>query len=335
MMESAAGASIMDIRARDGYRQSVFRSYVSPLLGRPNLTVLTGALVTRLAFHDTRATGVEYLRGGQLQRVGAGSEVILSLGAIHTPKLLMQSGIGDQAQLGPLGIPVLQHLPGVGQNLQDHAGFSCVWEYRQPLPPHNNGCEATYFCQADPSLDGPDLQTCQGEFPFSTEETAARFSPPQSSWTLFTGLLRPKSHGFLRLTGPDPCDPILIQPNMLMHPDDLKTAVAGVQLSRDIANSSPLAPFVKREVMPGKMTDAELENFIRDAACTYWHQTCTAKMGQDTMSVVDSRLKVYGIEGLRIADGSIMPRVTTGNTTAPCVIFGERAAQMLRAEHSV
>jgi choline dehydrogenase len=335
MMEGTAGSSIIDLRARDGYRQSVFRSYVSPLLGRPNLTVRTGALVSRLTFDHNRATGVEFIRDGQVQRVGAGSEVILSLGAIHTPKVLMQSGIGDQAELGRWGIPAVQHLPGVGQNLQDHAGFACVWEYRQPLPPHNNGCEATYFCQADPSLDGPDLQTCQGEFPFSTAETAARFSPPDSSWTLLTGLLRPKSRGFLRLTGPNPGDPILIQPNMLMHPDDLKTALAGVQLSREIANSSPLSLFVKREVMPGKMTDAELEDFIRDAACTYWHQTCTAKMGQDATSVVDGRLKVYGIEGLRIADGSIMPRVTTGNTMAPCVIIGERAAQILRADHSL
>jgi choline dehydrogenase len=169
----------------------------------------------------------------------------------------------------------------------------------------------------------------------STAETAARFSPPDSSWTLFTGVLRPKSQGYLRLTGPHPCDPILIQPNMLMHPDDVKTAVAGVELSRAIANSAALRPFVKREVMPGKLSGAELENFIRDAAATYWHQTCTARMGQDPMAAVDGRLKVYGIERLRVADGSIMPRVTTGNTMAPCVIIGERAAEMLRDEHSL
>jgi choline dehydrogenase len=335
MMESVAGASIIDLCARDGHRQSMFRSYVSPLLHRPNLRVITGALVTRLTFRRTRATGVEFLHDGELQRVSAGSEVVLSLGAINTPKVLMQSGIGDQADLGALGIPVVQHLPGVGQNLQDHVAFASVWEYRRPLPPRNSGCEATYFSQNDPSLEGPDLQACQSEFPLSTAETAAEFSPPDSAWTLLTGVLRPKSRGFLRLTGPDAWDPILIQPNMLMHPDDVKTAVAGVQLSREIANSAALRPFVKREVMPAKMEGNGLESFVRNAASTYWHQTCTAKMGQDVMSVVDGRLKVYGIDGLRIADGSIMPRVTTGNTMAPCVIIGERAAQVLRAEHSL
>jgi choline dehydrogenase len=168
--------------------------------------------VTRLTFHHNRATGVEFLRDGELQRVGAGSEVVLSLGAINTPKVLMQSGIGDQADLGALGIPIVQHLPGVGQNLQDHVAFASVWEYRRPLPPHNSGCEATYFSQNDPSLDGPDLQACLSEFPLSTAETAASFSPPDSAWALLTGVLRPKSRGFLRLTGPMPGIPSSFNP---------------------------------------------------------------------------------------------------------------------------
>jgi choline dehydrogenase len=122
---------------------------------------------------------------------------------------------------------------------------------------------------------------------------------------------------------------------MLSHPDDLKAAIAGVQLCREIANSAALRPFAKREIMPGNLEAAELERFVRDAAMTYWHQTCTAKMGQDAMSVVDATLKVYGTEHLRIADGSIMPRVTTGNTMAPCVIIGERAAEILRDQHTL
>jgi choline dehydrogenase len=142
MMEGAGGASIMDVLARGGYRQSVFRSYVFPYLDRPNLTVLTGALVTRVTFEGNRATGVEFSLEGTIHRVGAGSEVVLSLGAIHTPKVLMQSGIGDQTELQRHGIPVVQHLPGVGQNLQDHPAFGCVWEYQQPLPPRNTGVEA-------------------------------------------------------------------------------------------------------------------------------------------------------------------------------------------------
>jgi choline dehydrogenase len=335
MMESAGGASIIDVRARDGYRQSVFRSYVFPYLDRPNLTVLTGALVTRLTFDRTRVTGVEFFYEGTIQRVGAGSEVVLSLGAIHTPKVLMQSGIGDHAELQRHGIPVVQHLAGVGQNLQDHPAFDCVWEYQRSLPPRNSGCEATYFWKSDPSLDTPDLQTCQGEIPLSTGETAARFNVPELGWTLRAGVVRPKSRGHICLTGPDPTDPVQIQANMLSHPDDLKAAIAAVELCREIGNSAALRPFVKREAMPGNLTGAELEGFIRDAASTYWHQTCTAKMGQDAMSVVDGSLKVYGIEHLRIADGSIMPRVTTGNTMAPCVIIGERAADILQAQHTL
>src|ERR1700731_3539206 len=153
MMEGDGGAAITDVRARDGYRQSVFRSYVFPYMDRPNLTVLTGALVTRLMLDHSRATGVEFSYEGTVHRVGAGSEVVLSLGAIHTPKVLMQSGIGEQDELQRHGIPVVQHLPGVGQNLQDHPGFSCVWEYQQPLPPRNNGGEATVFWKSDPNLD--------------------------------------------------------------------------------------------------------------------------------------------------------------------------------------
>jgi choline dehydrogenase len=335
MMEGAGGASILDVRVRDGYRQSVFRSYVFPYMNRPNLTVLTGALVTRVTFDHTRATGVEFSHDGQIHRVGAGSEVVLSLGAIHTPKVLMQSGIGEQAELQRHGIPVVQHLPGVGQNLQDHPLFACVWQYQQPLAPRNNGAEATFFWKSDPGLDTPDLQIGQGEFPMSTAETAARFDVPEFGWTLACGVVRPKSRGHICLTGPDPTYPVQIQANMLSHPDDLKAAVVGVQLCREVGNSAALRPFTKREAMPGNLKGAELEHFIRDAASTYWHQTCTAKMGKDAMSVVDGRLKVYGVEHLRIADGSIMPRVTTGNTMAPCVIIGERAAQILQGQHTL
>jgi choline dehydrogenase len=147
-------------------------------------------------------------------------------------------------------------------------------------------------------------------------------------------VVRPKSRGQIRLTGPDPTDPVRIEANTLSDPADMKAAIASVELCREIGNSAPLSPFAKREVMPGNLTGAELERFVRDAASPYWHQTCTAKMGHDAMSVVDGNLKINGIERLRIADGSILPRVTTGNTMAPCVIIGERAAQILRAQHN-
>jgi choline dehydrogenase len=194
---------------------------------------------------------------------------------------------------------------------------------------------ATFFWKSGPGLDTPDLQTCQGDAPMCSAETAAQFSPPAGSWTLFAGLVRPKSRGRIRLTSDDPRGPPEIDANTLSHPDDMKAAIARVELCREIGNSGPLNSFVKREVMPGNLEGAALENFIRDAASSYWHQTCTAKMGHDAMSVVDGSLKVHGFDRLRIADGSIMPRVTTGNTMAPCVVIGERAAEILRARYRI
>jgi choline dehydrogenase len=333
MMEGSGGASIIDLLARDGKRMSVFRAYVFPYMDRPNLTVLTHALVTRLTFDGKRATGVEITYDGKTHRIEAGIEVILSLGAIQTPKVLMQSGLGDQVELQRLGIPVVQHLPGVGQNFQDHPGIGCIWEYQKPLAPRNNAGEATFFWKSKPSLDTPDIQNCQVEVPLTSAEMLTRFNPPAGSWTMFGGLVRPKSRGRIRLTGPNPLDPLQIEPHHLSHPDDLKAAIACVQLCREIGNSDALRPFTKREVMPGNLKGAALENFIRDSVVTYHHQTCTAKMGRDAMSVVDGNLKVYGVDNLRIADGSIMPRVTTGNTMAPCVVIGERTAEILKATH--
>ena len=335
MMEGDGGAAIFDLRVRDGQRLSVFRSYTYPRMAQSNLTVLTNALVARLTFDGKRATGIEFGYEGKIHRIGARCEVVLSLGAMHTPKVLMLSGIGDAAELRRLGIPLIQHLPGVGQNFQDHFGIGCIWEYNEPLAPRNNAGEATYFWKSDSSVETPDLQTCQVEVPYCSAENAAKFNPPSASWTLLGSVVRPKSRGRIRLTGPRADDPIQIEANTLSHPDDLKGAIACVELCREVGNSLPLRPYTKREVMPGNLRGPSLEDFIRDAAATYHHQTCTAKMGRDSMSVVDAGLKVYGIENLRIADGSIMPRVTTGNTMAPCVIIGERASEILRTAHKL
>ncbi len=276
---------------------------------------------------------MEIAYDGKTHRLLAGLEVVLSLGAIQTPKVLLQSGIGDQAELQRLGIPVLQHLPGVGQNLQDHVAFDCVWEYREALPPRNTMSEAIFFWKSQAELDRPDVFACQAEVPKASAENAARFAMPAAGWTLFGALAQPKSRGQIRLTGPDPLDPVHIEANFLSHPEDLKTARACVELCREVGNSAPLRPFAQREVMPGDLRGAELESFLRNAAVTFWHETCTAKMGRDAMAVVDGNLRVYGIDNLRVADGSIMPRVTTGNTMAPCVVIGERAAEILKAEH--
>jgi choline dehydrogenase len=335
MMESDGGASITDVRIHDGRRLSIFRSYTFPYMDRPNLTVLTHALVTRLVFDGKRVAGVEVAFQGQVRRIEAAHEVVLSLGAINSPKILMQSGIGDERELKRLGIPVVQHLPGVGQNFQDHCMVaSCMWEYEHPLPPRSNASEATLFWKSDSHLDTPDMQISQIEVPFTSFETA-KLSPPASAWGICPGIVRPKSRGRLHLTGPNPQDTVEIEANTLSNPDDLKAMIRCVELSRELGNSVPLKTFAKREVMPGNLTGSALEDFIRDGVVSYWHQTCTAKMGRDEMSVVDGSLKVYGIGNLRVADGSIMPRVTTGNTMAPCVVIGERAGEILGEEYKI
>ncbi len=333
MMEEEGGGARTDLRIRDGRRQSVFRSYVFPYLDRPNLTVLSRALVTRLTFIGRRATGVEFLYDGKLHRIAAGREVILSMGAMQTPKVLMQSGIGDENELRRVGIPVVQRLPGVGRGLQDHPLCACVWEYRDPLPPMFIP-EVTVFWKSTCGFGGPDMHILHG-VPFASPENVARFGMPASGWALFGVVSQPKSRGRLRLTGPEPSDPLQIEANHLSDPRDYSVAAACVELCREIGNSVALRPFVKREVMPGNLDKSCLGRFIRDGVSTYWHVTSTAKMGRDEMSVVGSDLKVYGLDNLRIADASIMPRVTTGNTMAPCVIIGERAAALIREEHQM
>jgi choline dehydrogenase len=333
MMEADGGASIQDLRVRNGKRQSVFRSYVFPYMDRANLTVLSEALVTRVTFEGKRATGVEIYHGGKTKQIRAALEVVLSLGAVNTPKVLMQSGIGDQTELAKLGIPVIQHLPGVGQNFQDHPCFQCVWEYPDPLTPPNPMSESVTCWSNGNGSQGPDFFAFSIGVPIGTPETIARYGLPEAGWTLAGGISHPNSRGRVSLTGPNPNDPVRIEANILSDPDDLKAAIACVEQLREVGDSVPLRPFVKREVMPGNLKGPELESFVRDAATTLWHETCTAKMGRDEMSVVDGRLKVYGVENLRIADGSIMPRITTANTMAPCVIIGERAAGALQSDH--
>jgi choline dehydrogenase len=335
MMEGAGGCAVMDVLIRNGRRQSVFRAYTFPYMDRPNLTVLTQTQVLKVTFEGSRATGVELIQAGRRFHIGAEREVVLSLGAINTPKVLMHSGVGDQSALRAFGIPLIQHLPGVGQNFQDHAGIGCVWEHPDFPPPRNNAAEVTFFWKSDSSLETPDLQTCQGEIPIPSIETAAQFAPPAKSWTMLAGVVRPKSRGRVCLSGPDPDDPVRIEANLLSHPDDIRAARAGVELCREVGNSRALRSFARREVMPGNLKGLELHTFIRNGAISYWHQSGTAAMGRDAMSVVDGELRVFGLKNLRIADASIMPRVTTGNTMAACVVIGERAAELLKIAHRI
>ena len=317
MMESDGGAAIMDVIARKGHRQSVFRSYVFPYMDRPNLTVLTGALVTRITFEHTRASGVEFRHDGKIHHVDAGCEVVLSLGAINTPNCSCSPGSATTPNCDNTASPSCSIYQGSVKTCRTILYRLCLGVPAAASTAQQRR-RGDLLLEERPSLDTPDLQSCQVEFPLSSPETAARFDVPDSGWGWSLGLVRPKSRGEIRLTGPDPVDPVEICANFLSDPDDVKAAIAGVELCREIGNSPALGPFVKREVMPGSLTGAELERYVRDAAVSYWHQTCTAKMGQDSMSVVNGELKVYGVEGLRIADGSIMPRVTTGNTMAAC-----------------
>ncbi|MEH2207144.1 MAG: GMC family oxidoreductase [Nostoc sp.] len=329
MMEGRGGAAINDLIIQNGCRSSIFRSYVYPLLNQPNLSVLTHTIVSKLIFNSRSVIGVEVIQDGRRNQYYASEEVILSLGAINTPKVLLQSGIGPEEELRRHGIPVVQHLPGVGQNHQDHVSFGCIFEYREPQKIGNGGSEATLYWTSDRNLKQPDMFHCQVEFPVPSADTA-HLGVPAHGWTMFAGLSHPKSRGTVRLSGPDVNDPVLIDANTLSHPDDLKAAFTNIELCRDLGNSTVFEKLVKREALPGKLGRSEMENFARNAAVTYWHQSCTAKMGQDSMSVVDGNLKVYGINKLRVADASIMPEITSGNTMAPCVVIGERAADILK-----
>ncbi|RIV78618.1 GMC family oxidoreductase [Pelagerythrobacter aerophilus] len=333
MMEGEGGAAYTDLLVRDGRRNSLYRAYLRPLADRPNLTILTDTLVRRVLFDGRRAVGVEIERNGEVRPVMAGNEVIVSTGAINTPKLLMLSGLGDRAELARHGIPLVEHIPGVGKNLQDHVAFCCTWEYHRPLAPRNSGSEATLYWKTRPELEAPDLLFCQVEFPVPSERTAA-LGVPEHGWTMFGGLARPQSRGEVRLTSSDPHAAPIVDANMLSDPADVEAARVCVALTRELGAAAAFRPFVKREAIPGEGNPVD-DRFIRDSAVTYWHQSGTARMGRDDMAVVDAALKVRGVEGLRVADGSILPRVSTGNTQAPCAIVGERAAQFIRDTHGI
>ncbi|SDD73562.1 choline dehydrogenase [Cupriavidus sp. YR651] len=333
MMEGPGGASINDLIVHGGQRRSMFRAYVYPRIGQGNLRVLTDTLVTGLVWQGTRVVGVNVLRHGKPHTYRADREVILSLGAIHTPKVLMQSGIGPADALRRHGIAVKQDLPGVGQNHQDHVSFGCIFEFSTPQAIGNGGSEATLYWKSDSSLKQPDMFHCQVEFPVPSDATAA-LGVPVHGWTMFAGLAHPKSRGEVRLSGPSPHDPAIIAPNTLSHPDDVRAALASIEMCRELADQKPLRDLIRREAMPGPLDTTSMEQFARNAAVTYWHQAGTAKMGLGADAVVNAKLQVYGVDNLRIADASVMPELPSGNTMAPCVVIGERAASLIREAHA-
>lgn len=334
MMEGRGGVAFNDLIVKDGRRNSLYRAYVHPRLDQGNLTVLTDTVVSRLQFLGRRVVGVEVVHNGRIERIYADREVILSLGAVNTPKVLMQSGIGPSEELKRHGIEQVQHLPGVGENHQDHVSFAAIFEYTEPQAVGYGGSEATLYWSSDSSLRLPDMFHCQVEFPVPSAENAS-LNVPAHGWTMFAGLAHPKSRGRITLSGPGVKDAPVIDANTLSDPDDLRCAIQNLALVRELGASGAFKGLVKGESLPGPVSGKDLEHYIRNAAVTYWHQCSTAKMGRDETSVVNGQLKVYGIDGLRIADASVMPHVTSGNTMAPCVVIGERAAEEIAAAHGL
>jgi len=328
MQEGSGGAAICNLRIRDGRRLNIPASYLYPVMDRPNLTVLTGAQVNRLSMEGATVTGVEFDWHGVRHIVRADGEVILSAGTFQTPKILMLSGIGDHAELSRFSIPAAAHLPGVGRYFQDHPIVGGgLWEAREKFAPRNNCAEATLFVKSRPELDTPDLQIFHAEVPYLSEATGQYAT--ENVWSVCPGLVRPHSRGRLRLKSANPQDALEINANMLCDPRDLEALRKGMAIIRDLGNAGAMGPFTKREILPGERQGQALDILIRDGAMSMHHPTSTAKMGNDDLSVVDAELRVHAIKNLRIADGSIMPTITTGNTQAPCVIIGERMAEIL------
>jgi choline dehydrogenase len=332
--EGNVGFALMNQIIRDGRRQNMARSYLYPVLSRPNVTVIVNTHVDRLVLSGNKVTGVQINRGGTQSVVGVATEVILCSGGINTPKLLMLSGIGDDAQLRQHGIKTVVNSTEVGKNFQDHLLHGgCIFEPKEHVPHRNSAANAAGFLKSKASLASPDVNIVQIELPYASDVVAKQYTPPNTSWALCAGLVAPKSRGEIKLRSADPKDRPVVDARFLSHPDDVKALAYGIEVSREIANSSAMKDFVKREVAPGKkLQGKEMEDFVRNGATTYFHQSGTCRMGKDNKAVVDSQLRVNGVQGLRIADSSIMPRIAGVATMATCVLIGERMADILTAK---
>jgi choline dehydrogenase len=331
--EGGTGFALMNQIIRDGKRQSMARSYLYPVLSRPNVTVLVNTHVDRLAINGTKVTGVHINRAGAQSVISAKTEVIVCSGGINTPKLLMLSGIGDEAQLRQHGIKTVLNAKEVGKNFQDHLLHGgCLWEPKEHIPHRNSAANAAGFLKSQSSLASPDVNIVQIEIPYASDVVGKQYAPPATSWALCAGLVAPKSRGEIKLRSADPKDRPVVDARFLSHTDDVKALAFGIEVCREIGNSAAMKDFVKREVAPGKkLVGQEMEDFVRNGATTYFHQSGTCRMGSDKDAVVDANLRVNGLQGLRIADSSIMPRIASVATMASCVLIGERMADILTA----
>ena len=350
------GAGYYQLTTRRGLRWSAAKGYLRAARRRANLRVETRAHATGVVMQGQRAVGVRWRQGGSERSARCRGEVLLCAGAIQSPQLLQLSGIGPSPLLQDLGIPVLHHAPGVGENLQDHLQVRLIFESTQrttnddlnswlgqvrlglqwllhrsgPLAVGINqgGC----FMRALPELaTTPDIQ-----FHVATlsADMAGGKLHPYSGLTMSVCQLRPQSRGYVRIRSTDPLEPPAMLANYLSTELDQRTAVAGVKAARAIAASRAMRPFIKREVKPGPdaADDAALLDFCRHHGATIFHPSGTCKMGHDAMAVVDARLRVHGVAGLRVVDGSVMPTLVSGNTHAPIVMLAEKAADMIRED---
>ncbi len=347
------GCGYYQMTCRDNERCSAADGYLTPILGRPNLNVITHAHATRVLIENGRAVGVEYLSHTQgLQRPSAAREVLLCAGAINSPQLLMLSGIGPAEELRRIGLSVRLDLPGVGRNLQDHLAtytrcttkvsysFSAQpeaqrlaatndWEARRTGPLTSNFLEAGCFLRVDADDAFPNLQH------FIRPMLAADYPegprPLHHGLTVSCYVARPKSRGRLTLATSNPLDKPVIDPNYLDDAYDVRAMLAGIRWNRRILAARAFAGVLGEELTPGPAarSDEEMTEYIRRTASTSWHPVGTCKMGSDAMAVVDSRLRVRGIDSLRVIDASIMPTMVSGNTNAPTMMIAEKASDLI------
>ncbi|KXP08755.1 GMC family oxidoreductase [Tsukamurella pseudospumae] len=314
---------------KDGRRHSAWQAFVAPVLDSPLLTVTTGALVTRIVLDGARADAVEYVVDGELRTARASAEIVLSAGAIGSPKILQLSGIGDRADLSAVGLDTLVDLPGVGKNLHDHLLVGNLYATAEELVPgRNNLLEAQLFAHLQQTDDAaPDLQPLFLHLPYPTDGGDA----PAEGYTIAPGLVAPRSRGALRLASSDPAAAPLVDPNILADDYDVEALVDAVILCREIGSQDAFADFRPTEYVPAhEPADRDaLRDMVRRLAGTYHHQVGTCAMGIGDDAVVDPALRVRGVTGLRVADASVMPVVPRGNTNAPAIMVGEKAADLL------
>ena len=337
---------------KDGRRWSTASAYLRPALDRPNLTIESNALVNRVLFEGTRAIGVEYVQKKEKQQARATREVILSGGAVNTPQVLMLSGIGDAAILRRFGIDVVANLKGVGQNLQDHLDCSIQYECTQPITLYSQsnplaaaktglqyllfgtglatsqGLESGAFLKSRPDLETPDLQF---HLVAALMYDHTRKKSDRHGFMVHVCQLRPESRGYISIKSSDPTVAPIIQPNYLATEEDRRAMREGVKLAREIFAQAAFDPYRGPEMMPGAhvQKDDQIDAFVRKTAETIYHPVGSAKMGRDEGAVVDPQLKVYGVEGLRIVDASVIPSLVSGNTNAPTIMIAEKAADMI------